>query len=177
MRPKTRTPTGVPTGHLWPGSYLICVWNPGLSYTGEGDQHNYSMCVKRKSNCWFVFKLRKTKVCGELDPVPLAVPPDSALAPVFTGPEASPLSSPSRVQAVAAVGSLPVGPGVLTPLVSWNLVPLSCHRHSADIAQDKTINLPESLLVSVICVCVVCVCVCACVSVFVLSLHCGFLSF
>lgn len=37
---------------------------------------------------------------------------------VHAGPEASPLSSPSRVQAVAAVGSLPVGPGVLTPLRS-----------------------------------------------------------
>lgn len=54
--------------------------------------------------------------------MPFAAPPDGALAPVFTGLEASPLSPPSRVQAVAAVGSLPVGPGVLTPLVSGNLV-------------------------------------------------------
>lgn len=87
-------------------------------------------------------------MCGKLEAVSLAVSPDSALASVFTGLETSPLSPPppSRVQAVAAVRSLPVGPDVLTALVSESLVSLSCHRDSADVAQNKTINRPQTLL-------------------------------
>lgn len=79
-------------------------------------------------------------MCAKLEAVSLAIPPDSALASVFTGLETSPLfpPPPSRVQAVAPVRSIPVGPDVLTPLVSESLVSLSRHK--------ETINQPQTLL-------------------------------
>lgn len=141
--------------HLWPAPSILlaCVWHPGAQLHWGREPAQLTPFIKRKKfNCWL-----SNSVCGKLDPVPLASPPDSALASVFTGLEASPLSPswPFRVQAVAGVGSLPV----LTPLVSENLVLLSCKRESADVAQDKTVNLSKTCLD---CFCDVrCVCVCA----------------
>lgn len=93
-----------------PETCLIFVWYSGLSCTGT------------LKNCWFLSSEKPKSVeSWSLCPLqPLLMVP--WLLPVFTGLEASPLSPPSRVQAVAAVGSLPVGPRVLTPLVSGNLV-------------------------------------------------------
>lgn len=91
------------------------------------------------------------------------------------------------MKAVAAEGSLPVGPGVLTPLVSGNLVP--CPVTGTVLILPKTkpyAYLKHRLIVSVICayvyVCMYtysCVCVwylCVCMHmhmcVCVLSLQC-----
>lgn len=121
------------------------IWNQ-LSWGREPAQ--FSICLKGEKKNNLVFKLRKTKICGKLESVSLAGPPDSALASVFTGLETSPLCPPppSRVQTVAAVRSFPVGPDVPAALVSGNLVSLSRHRDSADVAQNKTINRPQTLL-------------------------------